>query len=166
MNPSKSCGRIRTPLLVFFALLAALLLAGVYYARTCPCERIPGLWVSGETVTEPVTDWSFANDAGLCQIQVSGVLPHAVTLNCMSDEQRLFLSCSNCDGKTWSSRALANQEGIIKIGEFRYPVLITRVLDATQLDKAWAARLRKVSRDQDLPRPSHWWSFELTSRSS
>ncbi len=163
MIPSGPAGKVRVALLVLYGLLAALLLAGVVYARTCPCDRIPGLWVAGETVNEPVTDWSFANDAGLCQVQVSGVLPHAVTLNCMADEQRLFLSCSNCAGKTWSSYALANPNGFIKIGEFRYPVLVTRVLEETQLDKAWAARLRKVVRDKGRPRPSHWWSFELQS---
>jgi len=161
MNTTKTTGKFRIPALL---LLAALSIAGVVYAMSCPCERTPGLWVSGEPVEEPVADWSFANDAGLCQIQVSGVLPHSVTLNCMSTGQRLFVSCSDCEGKRWSGYALADPEGWIKIGEFRYPVLIKRVDEASQLDKAWVARLRKVSRNQRPLRPDHWWSFELTSR--
>ena len=72
------------------------LAGGSYWALTCPCEGTPGFILRGELYEEPVTDWGFANDVQLCQIQISIRLrPHSVNLNCMATpEGDLFLSCS------------------------------------------------------------------------
>lgn len=164
MNTVENSGKSSLIPFVLAVLVTAILVAVIVYAKTCPCDRTPGLWLSGEASSKPVKNWSFANNAGLCQLQVYGVLPHSINLNCMSAEQRLFLSCSDCSGKAWSRYALADPEGWIKIFGVLYPVSMSRITDEDQLDKAWAARLRKVSRNSKQPRPDHWWSFELTSR--
>ena len=86
------------------------------YVLRCPCERIPGSVLFGVEVEEPVSDWSFANSAELCQIQVQGVIPWSVNLNCMADDAgALYLSCSRCEGKYWSGRAMANPNARIRI---------------------------------------------------
>ena len=143
-------------------------LAGLIYVYvSCPCERIPGMKLSGVEHTEPVEDWTFANSAALCQLEVSGVIPHSINLNCMSDGPNLFLSCSRCDGKYWSGIALAEPRGRIRIDDVVYPVELTRVTDDAELNHAWAVRARKLSnfgRGSDAPRPDHWWSFRLTPR--
>ena len=145
------------------ALLGVAAAAAIGYALTCPCERTPGIWVRGEAVDTPVSDWSFANEPGLCELQVNNWLPHAITLNCMSTEQRLFVSCANCEGKYWSTTALNNPVGKIKIGDRLYPVKMRRVTDPQHLDKIWLARAMKTGRDAAGERPGHWWSFELES---
>ncbi len=145
--------------------LCLVILAGfLTYFFYCPCERTPGGWLLGEESDQVISDWSFANDVALCQVQVSGGLPHSVNLNCMASNGRLFLSCAQCQGKTWSSRALAHPEARIRIGHRVYPVTLTRIEDPALLDEAWQARANKTGRGASSPRPEHWWSFEGVSR--
>ncbi len=63
---------IRRILLGSAATVALVALAGgSYWALTCPCDGTPGFVLLGELNEEPVTDWGFANDVQLCQIQIS-----------------------------------------------------------------------------------------------
>jgi len=154
---------IATALVALLLLAVAALAAWLFY---CPCERMPGGWLLGAEVTEPVDDWSFANDVPLCQIQVrAGILPHAINLNCMASQGRLFLSCAQCEGKTWSTAALENPGARLRLGDRVYPVTLGRVVDDATLDEAWRARETKLGRDPDRPREAGWWSFEVRSRS-
>lgn len=149
------------------ATLLALVLAGLLvWFFYCPCERIPGGWLLGEEVDEPVTDWSFANDVPLCQIQVQrGFLPHSINLNCMASAGVLYLSCASCEGKTWSTAVLEEPEARLRLGDQVYPVVLERVEDPAELDEAWQARARKTGRGEDVPRQEGWWSFRVISRS-
>jgi hypothetical protein len=84
--------------------LPAILFAGVIgYSAACPCNRTPGLLLFGETHEAPVTNWSFANDVPLCQIQVwTSLGPRAMNLNCMATpDGELYLSCSVGTNKYW-----------------------------------------------------------------
>ncbi len=152
------------------AVLGLLVVAAVAgfagYFLYCPCERMPGGWLLGEGVEVPVADWSFANDEPLCQIQVfrGGVWPHAINLNCMASGGNLYLSCASCDGKAWSTAALAHPEARLRIGERVYPVRLTRVVEPAVLDEAWNARARKTGRGLGTPRQAGWWSFRVESR--
>lgn len=150
-------------------ILAGLLAGLAYVYLNCPCERIPGLRLSGTEDSEPVSDWQFANSAALCQLEVAGVIRHSINLNCMSDGSNLYVSCSRCDGKYWSEVALQNPNARIQINESVFPVELKRIEDPMELDHAWATRaqkLRNFSRSGDTGRPEHWWSFRLTSRES
>jgi len=153
--------------------LAALAVgAASYWFVACPCERIPGSYLVGEAAADPVDEWSFANQVPLCQIQTNaGLLPHSINLNCMaSDSGRLFLSCSQCEGKRWSSAALEQPAARIRLDGIVYPVTLRRVTTADELDLAWTSRMGKLqpnsgaTEDSTPPRPDHWWSFEVTSR--
>jgi hypothetical protein len=131
----------------------------------CPCERIPGTSLSGAEAEVLVSDWSFANEVRLCQIEVQGVIPWSVNLNCMADaEGDLYLSCARCDGKYWSGRALASPDARIRIGKQVYPVRLERVITTPGLEVAWQARAAKTGMGVDRPRPNHWWSFAAASR--
>lgn len=144
-------------------LLAVIVAAAAWFFTLCPCERTPGSYLWGEEITTPVTDWSMANEARLCQIEVNGIIPWSVNLNCMAaPDGNLYLSCARCDGKRWSTLALADPTGRIRIGDKVYPVSLTRVTDPETLDLAWNARADKLSRERQ-PRPDHWWSFRLAS---
>lgn len=151
--------------IVLAVLAAGALTALLVYVFYCPCERTPGGWLLGREVDEPVTDWSFANEVPLCQIQVSrGFWPHSVNLNCMASAGRLFLSCAGCDGKVWSSAARADPEARLRIGDRVYPVRLTRVSDPAVLDEAWQARAAKTGRGADGLREDGWWAFRVESR--
>jgi hypothetical protein len=151
--------------LVLLGVLVAVAIAVAVWTVRCPCERTPGGWLLGDVVEEPVADWSFANSVQLCQIQVSrGPLPHSINLNCMASEGRLYLSCAGCEGKSWSTAALARPEARLRLGEAVYPVRLTRVEDPATLDEAWRARESKLGRDPNRPREAGWWSFLVESR--
>jgi hypothetical protein len=48
-------------------------------------DGTPGFALRGELHEAPVTDWSFANEVDVCQIQISvGWRPHSLNLNCMA----------------------------------------------------------------------------------
>ena len=152
----------------FTVLLLSGIAAAMYVATKCPCEQLPGITLTGEEMPAQINDWSFANDVGLCQLQVDdGLLPQSLNLNCMSAGGELFVSCSRCATKRWSNIALAHPEGRILIGGKIYSVTLNRISDSDQLDFAWLARvikLRSLGREAPDERPDHWWSFQLTSR--
>lgn len=149
--------------------------AFVSWSLTCPCERSPGGYLFGDAPDRLVTDWSFANEVPLCQIQVRReVLPYSINLNCMSTEEGgLYLSCSFCDNKRWSGLVVNDGDIRIRLNEIVYPVQATRVTDPLELDRAWEARVIKLQVHNSevnpavplgTPRPDRWWSFHLESR--
>jgi hypothetical protein len=166
--------------IAIYSVLGIALLVGLFYAGrwffTCPCDTMPGAVLWGEVVEEPVTDWRFANDVELCQIQVQGTLfPQANNLNCMATQDgTLYLSCSNCEPKRWSRLARNNPDGRIRLNGLVYPVTITHVTDPAEADRAWTARLEKLVNSTVLgggtplgtPRPpdAEWWTFRIESR--
>lgn len=156
---------LTTLLLVLAGIAVAGFLTWFFY---CPCERTPGGYLLGERASEPVTDWSFANDMNtvpLCQIEVNaGLLPHSVNLNCMADNGELYLSCASCEGKRWSTAALKNPNARLRAAGIIYPVTLTRVTDPATLERAWIARAAKRGRPTDTPRQDGWWSFRVVSR--
>jgi hypothetical protein len=166
-GPSPATRRRRPILLIVLAALIALSVGGTsFWALACPCDQTPGLYLRGVEASEPITDWSFANDVPVCQIQVdAGLLPHALNLNCMATRAgELYLSCGDCAGKRWSNAAVANQQARLRLNETVYPVTLTRVLDPAELDRAWVARTAKLGGSSTVPRPDTWWSFRVTSR--
>ena len=153
-----------------------LVVAFLGWSSTCPCDRMPGAMLFGAAADGPVTDWAFANQVTLCQIQIRvGLLPHAINLNCMSTSAgQLYLSCSQCGAKRWSNAAVENGRGRLRLDGTVYPVTVTRVLDPTELDQAWGARVQKLNTldepaspapPPNAPRPDTWWSFRVESRS-
>ena len=166
--PSGQCtGATRTKGIVRWALLVVIfvLAATASYAFYCPCERIPGVYLLGDEVAEPVADWIFVNDVRLCQIQVAGeLLPHAINLNCMSSGGAAYLSCSYCAGKLWSNAAVDDPLARLRVGGNVYPVRLERLTEPERLDVAWQARSAKLGLPPEQRRPDHWWSFVVTSR--
>jgi hypothetical protein len=72
----------------------ALWLCAVLWLGACgPQDRRPGLWLSGETVEAPVTDWSFTDAVPEIFLETRtwyGV-PHSVTVVCVGQGDRLYV---------------------------------------------------------------------------
>ena len=144
------------------------------WSITCPCDFTPGGLLFGEQADEEITDWSFANDVPLCQIQVSGLLPYSINLNCMATSAgELYLSCGVCDLKRWAGVVVGNGRAKMRLDGTVYPVTATWVLDPDVLDRAWVARVDKLQIHSTAinpavpvgtPRPDRWWSFRVVSR--
>ena len=128
-----------------------------------PCGPIPGGALSGTENAGPIASWNFLDEVPRCAVEVRPDSPHSVTVNCMSWQGRGFVSCSSCDGKTWSRHALANPIARLQAGENLYPVALQRIEDEATLDRVWSARLQKIG-EEPSPRAEGWWTFELRSR--
>jgi len=162
MRSLPASGIARAGLLGLVLMVIAVAAATIFFY--CPCSRLPGGYLVGATVAEPVTDWSFANAVPLCQVEVNAGLPHSVNLNCMASHGRLYLSCAGCAGKRWSQAALERPAARLRIGDRVYPVTLSRVEDAAELDDAWQARAAKIGMPDAAPRAEGWWSFRVESR--
>ena len=141
---------------------------------TCPCDRIPGGYLTGKVIEQPVNDWSFANQVTLCQIQVNAIVPHSINLNCFATpDGNLYLSCSSCEPKYWSRAVLKNPRSRLRMNGNVYPVNLTRVTDPVKMDRIWEARVKKLqvvatpvnpAVPLGTPRPASWWTFRVESR--
>jgi hypothetical protein len=173
MSEQQSRNVVRT---VLSAALVVVPVTGcLYWFFTCPCDRIPGGYLMGAEVEDPIGDWEFANAISLCQIQINaGGLPHSINLNCMSTTAgNLYLSCSQCESKRWSNAVLNDGTARLRLNNAVYPVNLTRVLNSDELDRAWNARVTKLNTisvpaspppPPDALRPDGWWSFRVESR--
>ncbi len=181
-EPTGQRSKLIKKILLGSAATAALVaLVGVsYWTVTCPCEGRPGFVLLGESQDEVVTDWGFANEVALCQIQISiNLRPHSVNLNCMATpEGDLFLSCSFGDRKYWCPRVESDHRGRLRLDGVVYPVVLNRVTDTSELDASWTARILKLQKPAgqavqpgagsppplDSERPESWWTFQVQSR--
>jgi hypothetical protein len=118
---------------VFGVILVCLILLLVVTRITGlePTLRRPGLWLKGELVTTPVADWSFTDQVQNIQIQTNSwyLLPHSVTIDCVSYKGRLYLFSSYAAGLTyphgrrWNDPA--EQEAVREATFKKYPTLKT-----------------------------------------
>ncbi len=154
--------------------LAVVAIAGfLIYSSICPCETTPGGLLLGERAEEPVSDWNFANQVELCQLQIwAGIRPHSINLNCMSTpDGNLYLSCSVCDTKYWAARVEADEPARLRLDGIVYPVVLNRVTDPAEMDRAWLARDLKLNSlpnpvgapTPGAPRADRWWTFRVES---
>lgn len=156
-------------------ILAVVAVAGfLVYSSICPCDFSPGGYLFGESHAEPVDNWNFANNVELCQIQVwAGIRPHSVNLNCFSTaDGNLYLSCSVCDTKYWAAQVAANEPARLRLDGVVYPVVLNRVTEAAEMDRAWGARDIKLNTmienpvgapQPGAPRDPRWWTFRVES---
>ena len=170
----KSLTRTHRVAIAGIVVASLLVIAFIGWSVTCPCERTPGGYLFGERAAGPIADWSFVNEVPLCQIQIAGLVPYSINLNCMATSAgELYLSCSGCDAKRWAGIVVDNGRARMRLDGTVYPVTATRVLDPTELDRAWAARVDKLQEHASpinpavpvgTPRPDRWWSFRIVSR--
>lgn len=102
-----------------------------------PQDLRPGLWLSGELVTEQVTDWSFTDDVGEIFVQTNTRygIPHSVTAYCIDYEGQFYLFSSYYDGGTfpddraWNRNVIRDPRVRLKIGENLYDQQVRLIAD-------------------------------------
>lgn len=122
-----------------------------------PQDLRPGLWLSGELVTEPVTDWTFTNNHHEIFVQTSTRygIPHSITTYCIEHEGRLYLFSSYYGGGTfpddrgWNRNVDRDPRVRLKIGDSLYDQqLVVETDDA----------IRKIVLDGWLEKEEGWTS--------
>lgn len=110
-----------------FLLLAAAAAVGC----SGPFLVIPGGALSGEVVTEPVTDWSFADDL-FVDLETRPEDPYSVELNYVVRDGKLYIDPA--EGRTWFDHIRADPRVRVRFGGKIYPVTAVLVGQPGELE--------------------------------
>lgn len=112
-----------------------------------PHARTPGLWLKGNVVTTPVTDWSFTDKIPVVQLQTetSYLLPHSVNINCLNYNGQLYLVSVYPAGTahTWNDNVMRDPHVRLKIGDDIYDRMVSLVTDPAEQEGVLQARHNK-----------------------
>ena len=112
-----------------------------------PHARTPGLWLKGNVVTTPVTDWSFTDKIPVVQLQTetSYMLPHSVNINCLNYNGQLYLVSVYPAGTahTWNDNVMRDPHVRLKIGDDIYDRTVSLVSDPAEQEGVLQARHNK-----------------------
>ena len=112
-----------------------------------PHARTPGLWLKGNVVATPVTDWSFTDKIPVVQIQTetSYMLPHSVNINCLNYNGQLYLVSVYPAGTahTWNDNVMRDPHVRLKIGDDIYDRTVSLVTDPAEQEGVLQARHNK-----------------------
>jgi hypothetical protein len=96
-----------------------------------PFLLIPGGSLRGEVVTQPVTDWSFADDR-FVDLEVRPEDPYSVELNYFVKEGQLFIDPA--EGRRWLNYIRADPRVRARFGSKVYPVTAVLVGQPGELE--------------------------------
>jgi hypothetical protein len=119
----------------------------------------PGLWLSGELVTTPVTDWSFATQYRTDKVQTRTwyMIPHSVTTGFIVYNGQLYLTSNFAagvpfpQGKSWVTNVMRDPHVRVKFGNRLYDCVLSPVTDADER----AAVLEARAQQNPQARPSN-----------
>lgn len=102
-----------------------------------PRQRTPGLWLTGNVVTTPVTDWSFTDQVSSVEVQTRTwyLLPHSVTTYCVALNGQLYLDSfypagvEYPHGRSWNENVARDPRVRLKIGNNLYDVTLAHDTD-------------------------------------
>ena len=131
----KTLGKVVGAILIcLFSVLVVLRITGLD-----PKERRPGLWLTGELVTTPVTDWSFVAQYRTDKVQTRSwyLLPHSVTTNFIVYNGQLYLTSLFSPGtfpqsKSWTSNMVRDPHVRLKFGNQLFDCSLSVVTDAAE----------------------------------
>ena len=91
--------------------------------------RAPGLWLKGELVTTPVSDWSFTNKIQTIKIQTETpfLLPYSVSIWCAVYKDNLYVTSYR--GRRWVEDIIRDPRVRLKIGGQLYERTLSLVND-------------------------------------
>jgi hypothetical protein len=112
-----------------------------------PHARTPGLWLKGNVVATPVTDWSFTDKIPVVQLQTEAwyMLPHSVNINCLNYNGQLYLVSVYPAGTahTWNDNVMRDPHVRLKIGDDIYDRTVSLVTDPAEQEGVLQARHNK-----------------------
>jgi hypothetical protein len=130
-------------------IIASLLI--LFLAACEPVDRRPGMWLSGEVITEEINDWTFSNSFMEVNLETHpwyGV-PFSVTVVAATTGQKLFVPSIYSKpaefpgGKYWNGIIEKNPAVRIRIGAKLYPRSAHLITDANEFEEAFAALAAK-----------------------
>ena len=137
----------------------ALLLVVARITGLEPTLQRPGLWLKGELVTTPVADWSFTDKIPNIQIQTNSwyLLPHSVTINCISYKGQLYLysyyaaGLTYPHGRRWNEDVSRDPHVRLKIGDKLYDRTLVLATDPAEQEAVHEATSKKYPALKEPP---------------
>ena len=121
-----------------------------------PKDRRPGLWLTGQLVTRPVTDWSFTEKYPSIYVQTRSWygLPHSVTTTITAHDGRLYLTSVYRPGsqfprdRLWNKNILRDPHVRLKIGDQVFDRTVALVTDPAEKDAVLETKAKKYPRQR------------------
>jgi len=138
--------RVAGGVVVFVVLLLAVVRATGFEPKICESAQVswtcrtPGLWLKGDLVTTPVTDWSFTDRIQSIKLQTVErflpVMPHSITTYCVSYNGELYLTsvygpgmAEYPHGRHWNENVYRDPHVRLKIEDKIYDRKLEHVTD-------------------------------------
>jgi hypothetical protein len=141
---------MKTLLKIAVGILVCLVLALLVLRVTglAPRGLRPGLWLKGNLVTTPVTDWSFAEKAPFITIQMRTwyLLPHSVNVSCLYHNGHLYISSVQYRQGVkyrWNEYLIRDPHVRIKIGNQLYDRTATLVTHPAEKEGVLGEKVRR-----------------------
>src|ERR1700688_1420336 len=139
---------VGSTIVVLLAVLLLLSFTG-FEPKGCPPTdrsfscRVPGLWLKGDPVTTPVTDWSFTDQIPLIKIQTQTpfLLPHSVTIWCAVYNGNLYVTSYR--GRLWVEDIIRDPQVRLKIADQVFDRSLSVVSDSTEKEAVLQAKGKK-----------------------
>ncbi len=114
------------------------------FNRSLSC-KLPGLWLRGDLVTTPVTDWSFTDKIQQIKIQTQTpyLLPLSVTIWCGVYNGNLYVSSN--PGKQWNDDVMRNPHVRLKIGDKLYDRTLVPISDPVEKEAVLKVKEKKYA---------------------
>jgi hypothetical protein len=111
----------------------------------------PGLWLSGEVVTTPVTDWSFVSQYKTDKVQTRTryMIPESVTTGYILHDGQLYITSMFAaglpfpQGKAWVTNVMRDPHVRLKFGNNLYDVVLSHVTDQDERAAVFGPRAIK-----------------------
>ncbi len=129
---------------------------------------MPGLWLKGDLVTTPVTDWSFTDAVETVKLQTNTqyLLPHSVTTCYVSTNGQLCLTSlyraglTFPRGRSWNTDVARDPHVRIKIADKLYDRTLSFVTDPDEYGAAFQAKRKKYPK-QVIPPGAKFMIFHV-----
>jgi len=139
----------------------ALLLVVLSITGFEPRDRTPGLWLKGNLITAPVSDWSFTDAQQTIKVQTRTryLLPHSVTTYCVALNGQLYLTSvyqaglEYPHGRSWNTDVAHDPHVRLKIGNQLYDRTLSHVTDPAEIANVLQAKRKKYPQ-QKIPATS------------
>jgi hypothetical protein len=105
--------------------------------------RAPGLWLKGEIVTTPVSDWSFTDKFHTIKIQTQTpiLLPYSVSIWCAVYNNNLYVTSYR--GRRWVEDIVSDPHVRLKIGDQMFERTLALVSDPDEKAAVLQAKGKK-----------------------
>ena len=124
---------------LFLVVTLALAVLTLRFIGFEPRDRSPGLWVTGELVTTPITDWSFTQSIEEIFVETRTwyYIPHSVTTYCSIYNDQLYLFSNYYQGGEfpavyWNQNVMRDPRVRLKMGNQLFERTVSRVTDETE----------------------------------